>query len=67
MHLQVVVVALWLCALGTMFGAVYGIWSCHDRYIEQWESVIYLSFSRFAWGLAICWIIFACLFGYGGQ
>ncbi|XP_071492150.1 nose resistant to fluoxetine protein 6-like [Diadema antillarum] len=62
----VVVVALWLCALGTMFGAVYGIWSCHDRYIEQWESVIYLSFSRFAWGLAICWIIFACLFGYGG-
>ncbi|XP_072178868.1 nose resistant to fluoxetine protein 6-like [Diadema setosum] len=62
----VVVVALWLCALGTMFGAVYGIWSSHDRYIEQWESVIYLSFSRFAWGLAICWIIFACLFGYGG-
>ncbi|XP_041479403.1 nose resistant to fluoxetine protein 6-like [Lytechinus variegatus] len=56
----------WLIALGTLFAVVYGAYGCLNRYIEQWESMIYLTVGRLAWGIGIAWIIFACLNGYGG-
>ncbi|XP_071511122.1 nose resistant to fluoxetine protein 6-like [Diadema antillarum] len=56
----------WFCALGTLFGVIYGIWGGTKRYIEQWESVLYFTLSRVSWGVGVAWIIFACLTGYGG-
>nr|XP_054750888.1 nose resistant to fluoxetine protein 6-like [Lytechinus pictus] len=63
---KIYVLTGWLVALGTLFAVVYGAYSCLNRYIEQWESMIYLTFGRLAWGIGIAWIIFACLNGYGG-
>ncbi|XP_063951628.1 O-acyltransferase like protein-like isoform X1 [Lytechinus pictus] len=61
------VVTGWILTLASLFAVVYGTWSGNsDRYVPQIESVIYLTFSRIGWGVAICWIIFACLQGYGG-
>ncbi|XP_011672917.2 O-acyltransferase like protein [Strongylocentrotus purpuratus] len=56
----------WILALASLFAIVYGTWSGSDRYVPQIEAVIYLTFTRVGWGVAICWIIFACLQGYGG-
>lgn len=30
------------------------------------KKTLYYAFARPAWGLALCWILFACHFGYGG-
>ncbi|XP_792732.4 nose resistant to fluoxetine protein 6 [Strongylocentrotus purpuratus] len=63
---KIYVLVGWVCALGTLFAVVYGAYGCLNRYIEQWESIIYLTFGRLAWGIGVAWIIFACLNGYGG-
>eukprot|EP00057_Strongylocentrotus_purpuratus_P007602 XP_011662076.1 PREDICTED: nose resistant to fluoxetine protein 6 [Strongylocentrotus purpuratus] len=63
---KIYVLVGWVCALGTLFAVIYGVYGCLNRYIEQWESIIYLTFGRLAWGIGIAWIIFACLLGYGG-
>lgn len=34
--------------------------------IGQFESLILAPLSRLSWGIIICWIIFACHYGYGG-
>ncbi|XP_071490397.1 O-acyltransferase like protein-like [Diadema antillarum] len=62
----VIAILGWLCALGTLFGVIYGVWGGTSRYIEQWESVLYLTLSRVSWGVGVAWMIFACLTGYGG-
>ncbi|XP_011672918.2 O-acyltransferase like protein [Strongylocentrotus purpuratus] len=56
----------WVLALATLFAVVYGVWSGAYRYVPQIEAAIYLTFFRLGWGVGICWIIFACLQGYGG-
>lgn len=30
------------------------------------ESVFYLTFHKLFWGLALAWVVFACVNGYGG-
>nr|XP_054751083.1 O-acyltransferase like protein-like [Lytechinus pictus] len=56
----------WILALASLFAVVYGVWSGAYRYVPQIESAIYFTFYRLGWGVAICWIIFASLHGYGG-
>ncbi|XP_071482122.1 O-acyltransferase like protein-like [Diadema antillarum] len=57
----------WVVALLTLFAVVYGTWANgYERYVPQIESVLYLSFHRLAWSIAVAWIIFACVRGYGG-
>lgn len=50
---------------------VYGLsWFTDEElvpHIPTLFSVIYGSFHRFAWGLALAWIIFACVHGFGGN
>jgi len=30
------------------------------------EEAFYLTFTRMAWPLGLCWVVFACMQGYGG-
>ncbi|XP_071482113.1 O-acyltransferase like protein-like [Diadema antillarum] len=61
------VITGWMVALFTLFAVVYGTWANgYERYVPQIESVLYLSFHRLAWSIAVAWIIFACIRGYGG-
>ena len=34
--------------------------------MEVWEYGIFFSLTKLAWSVAVCWVIFACHYGYGG-
>ena len=67
---QVAVVIGWAVAiafaLATLYGK-YGSFKEGGRPFNRAENVIYESFSRFAWGVALAWVIFICHSGYGGM
>ncbi|XP_033747494.1 nose resistant to fluoxetine protein 6-like [Pecten maximus] len=58
----------WSFAIATGLSVVYGLYYYfrHGYNASLETSVIYLAFSRFAWSLAVAWVIFACSTGYGG-
>lgn len=33
----------------------------------QVANVLYGSLHRFAWAIVVCWVIYACVFGYAGK
>lgn len=58
--------------MGTALGVsiVYGIYTVTKeggRPFNQAENIIYGTFSRFVWGLALAWVIYACHKGYGSK
>ena len=58
----------WLACTAIAAAILFGIPSWFDplNEVPVVPGVIYASFHRFGWGLSICWIIFACVYGYGG-
>ncbi|XP_037075314.1 nose resistant to fluoxetine protein 6-like [Pollicipes pollicipes] len=58
----------WAAAIATGLSVEYGMWG----YQLPWESYsrpVALAFGtlhRLAWGLAVSWVVFACVTGYGG-
>ena len=60
-------IVLWLLATGLCLSTVYGLYPTWHQHIPSLaENVIYLMFSRFAWGVGLAFVIFACHNGYGG-
>ncbi|XP_038070357.1 nose resistant to fluoxetine protein 6-like isoform X2 [Patiria miniata] len=61
-------VAGWLVAAGIAISVVYGFYpSYHTSVpISRAGQVAYGTLSRFAWGVALAWVVFACKYGYGG-
>ncbi|XP_044739869.1 O-acyltransferase like protein-like [Chrysoperla carnea] len=59
---------LWIAAITTMLSCVFGAYPFQqpERPYDRFEASIYLALSRAAWSLAIAWILFACIHGYGG-
>ncbi|XP_054728349.1 nose resistant to fluoxetine protein 6-like [Anastrepha obliqua] len=59
----------WLISLATIFTLVFA-W--YPKTLPSTggptvlESAFYLAFGRMAWPLAICWVVYACVNGYGG-
>jgi peptidoglycan/LPS O-acetylase OafA/YrhL len=58
----------WLLSTTTALAIIYGIIPWYDPEIEIHNGLggFYAGFHRFAWGMVISWIVFACVRGYGG-
>ncbi|XP_072029286.1 nose resistant to fluoxetine protein 6-like [Amphiura filiformis] len=58
----------WLITAAIAISVLYGNYpSLHGNYLPSLTAnVIYASVSRFAWSIALAWIVFACKYGYGG-
>ncbi|XP_074616380.1 nose resistant to fluoxetine protein 6-like [Acropora palmata] len=65
---QIVCVVGWLVATALGVLVVYGIYGETKKGGTQFnkaENIAYGTFSRFTWGLALAWVIYACNKGYG--
>ncbi|PSN38328.1 hypothetical protein C0J52_12694 [Blattella germanica] len=58
----------WIVCLITLFLVVFGPYKLMipGSTYQIWDQTFYGAFHRFAWALAISWIIFTCHKGYGG-
>ena len=65
------IAAGWAFATATALAIVYGLYPYIDvnkvPEIDPALSIIYGSMHRFAWSIAVAWVIFACAKGYGGS
>ena len=60
-------IVLWMLATGLCLSTVYGLYPTWHQHIPSLaENVIYLMFSRFAWGIGLALVVFSCHNGYGG-
>ncbi|XP_068723266.1 nose resistant to fluoxetine protein 6-like [Montipora capricornis] len=65
---QIVCLVGWFVAIGLGVTVVYGIYPSTKKGgtpFNKAENITYGSFSRFTWGLALAWVIYACNKGYG--
>ncbi|XP_066935837.1 O-acyltransferase like protein-like [Clytia hemisphaerica] len=59
----------WLVAIATALSVVYGTWKVFDTppvFFTDAEDIIYEAFHRFAWAVAVGWVIYACQNRLGG-
>ncbi|XP_035714450.1 nose resistant to fluoxetine protein 6 [Folsomia candida] len=63
-----IVALFWAISTVTALAVLYGIQDWFDPLAEipKAPGLMYAGFSRFAWGISVAWIIFACVKGYGG-
>lgn len=54
-------------ALSTLYGEYKALRKDHPEPFSRAENITYGTFSRFAWSLALAWVIFACQNGFGGK
>ena len=66
---QKLVTFLWAWSMVTLVAVVFGVYPYFAglRKPGKLETVLYGSFYRFLWALALSWVIYACVFGYGGN
>ena len=62
----------WCVAIAMGMLIIYGLYGFYKdvpvmHIGNKAESLIYIGFSRFAWSLALAWVIFVCAVGYGGN
>lgn len=58
----------WFLSIALGVSVVYGVYTYYKedgRPFTRAENIIYGTFSRFVWGLALAWVIYACNKGYG--
>ena len=60
----------WTLSLGIMGAVIYGLVPYLDEKqvpdIPNAVSLTYGALHRTAWAVAVCWVIYACVQGYGG-
>lgn len=54
----------WLIALSLIASCLFSIYGQNTLPIV--EEAFYVSLTRIAWPLGLCWVVFACMHGYGG-
>jgi len=60
----------WCIAFVAAFSPLYGVYKVvkiHPESFTEAENIIYATFSRFSWAVALAWVIYACHTGYGGE
>ncbi|XP_033118071.1 nose resistant to fluoxetine protein 6-like [Anneissia japonica] len=57
----------WVTATVTGLAVVYGLYgNFHGNHLSKAGTVVYITLCRFAWAIAVAWVVFACTTGYGG-
>jgi len=56
-----------ILALSTLYGEYQVLRANNPVPFSRAENITYGTFSRFAWSLALAWVIFACHRGLGGE
>lgn len=58
----------WITSLGIIFGMTLGMYNINQygNQTSAFENALYESLGRVTWSIALGWIIFACVHGYGG-
>ena len=54
-------------ALSTLYGQYKALRKDNPKPFSRAENITYGTFSRFAWSLALAWVIFSCHRGLGGK
>ncbi|KAG8222354.1 hypothetical protein J437_LFUL015950, partial [Ladona fulva] len=65
---KMVVAGGWIASMATIYGVIFGpyhMFQYHHAY-NLLEASVFGGFHRFAWAVAVGWLIFACSKGYGG-
>ncbi|XP_033118038.1 nose resistant to fluoxetine protein 6-like [Anneissia japonica] len=57
----------WVTATVIGLAVVYGLYgNFHGNHLSKAATVVYITLCRFAWAIALAWVVFACTTGYGG-
>lgn len=65
---KVLVLLAWVLSILICMAVVYGPYEAYGNHIfNDEQSTAYEALHRTGWGIAICWIIFACATGNGGR
>nr|XP_044251479.1 nose resistant to fluoxetine protein 6 [Drosophila takahashii] len=59
----------WILSLAMLFTSIFALYPAAQFSappLSTVEESLYYTLTRLAWPLAICWVIFACMQGYGG-
>ncbi len=70
---QALNVLLWQVALIVGLVVVFGLYGIRkdmtpfNNGYTTFQAVMYACFHRTVWPLALCWVVFSCVKGYGGQ
>ena len=63
----------WVLAIVVGMSIVYGLYPYYNpsegffKEMNPDVAALYESTHRFAWSLAVAWVVFACVTGYGGR
>ncbi|ALC49556.1 CG14204, partial [Drosophila busckii] len=59
----------WIICLGLIFTCIFALYpySAYNMNLPTINEAFYISLNRIAWPLALCWVVFACKYGYGGM
>ncbi|XP_045194786.2 uncharacterized protein LOC123550421 [Mercenaria mercenaria] len=64
---KIINIVCWLISLALCCVCAYTPYSDGDKHtFTQQESAAFFALHRTAWGVAVCWIVFACATGHGG-
>lgn len=60
----------WIIALALIATSIFALYPAAQwgsRQLTMLEYASYYTFTRIGWPLALCWVVFACMQGYGGM
>ncbi|KAH8238143.1 hypothetical protein KR032_000127, partial [Drosophila birchii] len=61
---RLIVLVGWLVGLALLATCIFAVYGQNSLPIV--EEAFYVTLSRIAWPLGLCWVVFACMHGYGG-
>ncbi|XP_034654274.1 LOW QUALITY PROTEIN: uncharacterized protein LOC117892263 [Drosophila subobscura] len=58
----------WLISLALLFTCIFSLYGYHNnnKALPIVNDAFNLTLTRIAWPLGLCWVVFACMHGYGG-
>ncbi|KAH8274711.1 hypothetical protein KR026_001879, partial [Drosophila bipectinata] len=58
----------WALSWALLLCCIFGVFAQQKNFEtpSTLEEAFYLTFTRIAWPLGLCWVVFACMHGYGG-